>query len=437
MKKQDSFSIPSPLPEVMRPKNFEDFVGQDHLTSENSALRKSIEQKSMHSMVFWGPPGTGKTTLARIISDKCGLPFHTLSAVTSGIKDVRKVIELSNHIEGKLILFVDEIHRFNKAQQDGFLPFVEDGTLLLIGATTENPSFELNNALLSRLRIYIFKQLGKSDLKNIIDNVLSNTENGLGNIAIEISEHAIDRFVSVADGDGRRALNLLEAALTFLQKKSNRYYFLDQYIDDVISSIYIQSDKNGDLFYGYISALHKSMRGSDPDAVLYWYARMIQGGCDPRYIARRAIRMASEDIGNADPRALHLAIDAASAYERLGSPEGELAVAQALVYLACAPKSNAIYNGYNEALSFVKKTGSLSIPKHILNGSTKLEKSLGYGENYLYPHDEENGYIAGQNYLPDDITNHEFYRPVDRGLEIKIREKLQRLKNLNKKNETE
>jgi len=426
-----------PLAERMRPRTLDELVGQRHLVGEGAGLREALGAGRIHSMILWGPPGSGKTTMARMVARYCDAEFEILSAVTAGIKDVRDVVARAQSSAKRRVLFVDEVHRFNKAQQDGFLPHVEDGTLILIGATTENPAFELNNALLSRMRVYVLKALEPDDLKSLLERALQDAECGLGQTPMHLSEHAKNCFVAAADGDARRLLNFLEIASQFARSTSDGLELLDTAISDVIGTPMRRFDNKGDIFYDQISALHKSVRGTDPDATLYWFCRMIDGGCDPRYIARRIIRMASEDIGNADPRGLTLALDAAEAYERLGSPEGELALAQAVVYLACAPKSNAVYVGYKAAMSAASETGSQEVPVHLRNAPTRLAKELGHGQGYRYAHDEPDAYATGETYLPDSLINAQFYQPVDRGLEIKIREKLARLRGETKSSDSE
>jgi len=385
-------------------------------------------------MVFWGPPGTGKTTLAKLLAEHSEAHFVSLSAVLSGVKDIREAVQTASDRQaagmGNTVLFVDEVHRFNKAQQDAFLPHIESGTILFVGATTENPSFELNNALLSRVRVYVLQSLSEDDIVCLIERALSDTEYGLGSLNLTMQEADQRQLAKMVDGDARRALTMLEIASDLSE-------------DGVISATLINEilsgggarrfDKGGDGFYDQISALHKSVRGSDPDAALYWLCRMIDGGTDPKYLARRVVRMASEDIGNADPRGLRIALDAWETQERLGSPEGELALAQAIIYLAIAAKSNAVYTAYKKTMSVIKQTGSLEVPMHIRNAPTSLMKDLGHGKDYRYAHNEEGGYAAGERYLPDELIDEIFYEPVDRGLEIKIREKMDYLRSLDKK----
>jgi len=409
----------------MRPSTLAEFSGQDHIVGPHSPLRRSLEAKRIHSMIFWGPPGTGKTTLAHLIAQHCEADFQTMSAVLAGVKDIRQACDDAKKSQRPTILFIDEIHRFNKSQQDALLPHVEAGTLTLIGATTENPSFALNNALLSRARVYVLKSLDENALVQLLKRAL-NHEQGL-NHSIIIEDNFLKEMAQHSDGDARRALNWLEMAADLTPPGTA---LTDEILATVMSDQPLRFDKGGDDFYDQISALHKSVRGSDPDAALYWFARMIVSGCDPLYLARRICRMASEDIGNADPRALELAINAWHAMERMGSPEGELALAQAVVYLACAAKSNAVYLAFNQAMSFAESSGSLPVPLHLRNAPTKLMKSLDYGKQYRYAHDEPHAYAAGVVYFPDEIKKQTFYRPVDRGLEIKIREKLAFLKSI-------
>ncbi|RDH86326.1 MAG: recombination factor protein RarA [endosymbiont of Escarpia spicata] len=419
-----------PLADRIRPRTMDEFVGQSHIVGPGKPLRRAIEEDRLHSMIFWGPPGTGKTTLASLIAGHSGANFLSLSAVLSGVKDIRAAVEqarLSRQQENRAtVLFIDEVHRFNKSQQDAFLPHVEDGTVVFIGATTENPSFELNNALLSRARTYVLKSLNEEDIKRIIRQALSEKERGLGARELQMDDEVCGMLAEAADGDARRALNLLEIASDL----SESSVIGKQVIEEVATGTLRRFDKGGEAFYDQISALHKSVRGSAPQAALYWLARMIDGGCDPLYIARRVVRMASEDIGNADPRALEITLNAWDTQERLGSPEGELAIAQAVTYLACAPKSNAVYSAWKSALAEAKQSGSLDVPLHLRNAPTKLMKELDYGKAYRYAHDEPQGYVAGENYLPEQLAGREFYFPVDRGLEIKIAEKLAYLKKL-------
>lgn len=426
-----------PLAARMRPTSLNQFVGQSHLLGQGKPLRKAIEQGVLHSMILWGPPGTGKTTLARLMAETMNARFEKLSAVFSGVKDIRAVVDEAKRAREishqATILFVDEVHRFNKSQQDAFLPYVEDGTLILIGATTENPSFELNNALLSRARVYVLKRFSEEELLEVISQALHDKERGLGHLNLDFPKDLQQILAQAADGDARQILNMLEIIADFAEDKDGKSAITKELLAEVLQQNLRRFDKGGEAFYDQISALHKSVRGSSPDASLYWFARMLDGGCDPLYIARRVVRMASEDIGNADPRALEIAMNACNVFERLGSPEGELAIAQALVYLAVAPKSNAVYMAFNQAMREAKESGSLDVPIHLRNAPTKLMKESGYGKKYRYAHDEPDAYAAGENYFPEELGKRNYYFPVPRGLEIKIAEKLVQLQEKDKK----
>ncbi len=419
-----------PLAERMRPNVLTDYVGQTHILQPGKPLYQAIISGQLHSMIFWGPPGTGKTSLAKLIAGHSKAAFIPMSALLSGVKEIRAAVAEAKQRwttqQQRTLLFVDEVHRFNKAQQDAFLPHVEEGTFYFIGATTENPSFALNNALLSRARVYILKTLTHEELIHVINRALSDSERGLGIHFVQMSDEIKQHFAQAADGDARRVLNLLDVAVA-LANAQEHGDITPEIAQEVLAEGVRRFDKQGEAFYNQISALHKAVRGSAPDAALYWLCRMIEAGCDLAYLARRIVRMASEDIGNADPRALQLALNAWEAQERLGSPEGELVLAQAVLYLACAPKSNAVYNAYNAAMLDAKQFGSVDVPDHLKNAPTQLMKNLGYGKTYRYAHDEPEAYAAGENYFPETMPTRRYYVPVERGLEIKISEKLRHL----------
>lgn len=425
-----------PLAARVRPRTLAQYVGQSHLLGQGKPLQKVLASGQVHSMIFWGPPGVGKTTLAQLLAHRVDARFFSLSAVMAGVKDIRSLVEQAKQLRvthnTKALLFVDEVHRFNKSQQDAFLPYIEDGTFIFVGATTENPSFELNNALLSRCRVYVLKSLNDQDLSELIDHCLANPAAALP--PIKLDADARDLLIRAADGDARRLLNLLEIASDLVDAETD-YRLSAAIVDEIVQQDVRRFDKGGDHFYDQISAMHKAVRGSSPDGALYWFARMLDGGCDPLYVARRVVRMASEDIGNADPRALDIALSAWDVQTRLGSPEGELAIAQALAYLASAPKSNAVYSAFKQVMADVKADPSFDVPVHLRNAPTKLMSELGHGAEYRYAHDEPDAFAAGESYLPEAIANRRYYQPVPRGLEIKIADKLQRLRELDQQSE--
>src|SRR5690349_18228040 len=421
-----------PLADRMRPRTLDEFVGQEQVLGAGKPLRQALEKGQLHSLILWGPPGTGKTTLARLIARRADAEFMQLSAVMAGVKDIREAVERAREVRAergrRSVLFLDEVHRFNKAQQDTFLPYVEDGTLTFIGATTENPSFEVISALLSRARVYVLRALGVDAIVKLLRRALEDPERGLGKRELLIDDEALVALAHAGDGDARRALGMLEVAADLAVSRDGRSTITVEKVREVATGGRRRFDKGGEQFYDQISALHKAVRGTDPDAALYWYVRMLDGGCDPHYLARRIVRMAVEDIGLADPRGQQLALDAWQTFERLGSPEGELALANAVVYLAVAPKSNAVYVAYGEAQADVQEFGTLDVPLRFRNASTRLMKDLDYGKGYRYAHDEPGAFAKGERYLPDEMPDRRYYRPVARGLEIKIGEALERLR---------
>ncbi|MCI7353489.1 MAG: replication-associated recombination protein A [[Actinobacillus] rossii] len=424
-----------PLAARMRPRTLEEYCGQQHLIGVGKPLRKAIEAGHSHSMIFWGPPGTGKTTLAEIIAHQINAEVERISAVTSGIKEIRETIErakLNRQADRRTILFVDEVHRFNKSQQDAFLPHIEDGTIIFIGATTENPSFELNNALLSRARVYILKSLTNTDIQRVLQQAINDKERGLGKVRLDFEENLLDYLADYVNGDARLALNCLELMVDMAEESENGKKIDRTLLTEVLGERQARFDKGGDRFYDLISAVHKSIRGSAPDAALYWYARIITAGGDPLYVARRLLAIASEDVGNADPRAMQVALAAWDCFTRVGAAEGERAIAQAIVYLAVAPKSNAVYNAFNAAKALAKQAPDYDVPRHLTNAPTQLLKELGNHAEYRYAHDEPNAYAAGENYFPEPLKETQFYFPTNRGMELKIKEKLDWLREQDK-----
>lgn len=423
-----------PLAARMRPRNLAEYAGQQHLVGEGTPLKKNIEAGNVYSLILWGPPGTGKTTLAEIIAAHANAKMLRLSAVTSGVKDIREAISAAQQhqlqYQQRTLLFVDEVHRFNKAQQDAFLPFIEDGTIIFVGATTENPSFALNNAILSRARVCVLKPLAETDLQQVLERALSDKERGLGNEQVQLDEDAKQLLFNLAEGDARKLLNLLEQAVELSEAEAGKKQIHFNTLKQIVPKQLPGFDNQGDLFYDLISAFHKSVRGSDPDAALYWYCRILEGGGDPLYVARRLLAIASEDIGNADPRALTLALNAWDTYQRVGPAEGERAIAQAAVYLALAPKSNALYLAFNQLRQLVAESPSYEVPLHLRNAPSKLMKQLGYGEGYRYAHNEPGAYAAGERYLPQELAGQHFYQPSDRGMEKQLAEKIRYLRQL-------
>lgn len=425
-----------PLAARMRPRSLAEYCGQQHLLAEGKPLRKAIEAGQAHSMIFWGPPGTGKTTLAEIIAQSINAEVERISAVTGGVKEIREAIDRAKQnrlTNRRTILFVDEVHRFNKSQQDAFLPHIEDGTIIFIGATTENPSFELNNALLSRARVYILKSLTTADIEQVLKQAILDSERGLGKERLVFEENLLSLLAEYVNGDARLALNCLELMVDMAVPNAQNEKKLDRtLLTEILGERQARFDKRGDRFYDLISAVHKSIRGSAPDAALYWYARIITAGGDPLYVARRLLAIASEDVGNADPRAMQVALVAWDCFTRVGAAEGERAIAQAIVYLAVAPKSNAVYNAFNQAKVLAKETADFDVPEHLRNAPTTLMKELGYGAEYRYAHDEPNAYAAGENYFPPELKETQFYFPTNRGMESKIKEKLDWLREQDK-----
>ncbi|MCW9698233.1 replication-associated recombination protein A [Avibacterium sp. 20-129] len=422
-----------PLAARMRPTHLDEYYGQSHLVGAGKPLRKAIEAGHIHSMILWGPPGTGKTTLAEIIAQRINAEVERISAVTGGVKEIREAIERAkqNRLAGqRTILFVDEVHRFNKSQQDAFLPYIEDGTVIFIGATTENPSFELNNALLSRARVYVLKSLTSQEIVAVLQRAIEDKEKGLGNLHLTLEENLLSMLADYVNGDARLALNSLELMVDMAEEEKNSKFLHRTLLTEVLGERQARFDKQGDRFYDLISALHKSVRGSAPDAALYWFARILTAGGDPLYVARRLLAIASEDIGNADPRAMQVAIAAWDCFTRVGAAEGERAIAQAIVYLAVAPKSNAVYQAFKAAKKHALESPDYDVPEHLRNAPTHLMKTLGYGAEYRYAHNEENAYAAGENYFPEPLKDTQYYFPVARGMEIQIGEKLARLRQL-------